>query len=323
MKIAIVSYWHVHASDYTGQIAELPGSEVVAVWDEDKARGKEWAEKIGCKFYEDYDSLLKDEEIEGVVITSETSKHPELITKAANAKRHIFTEKVLALKTEDALAIQKAVLENNVRFTISLPHKCKPELWFAKELITKGTLGDITYARVRNVHNGSIAGWLPEHFYDEEACGGGAMIDLGAHPMYLLPWVLGKPKTVQSLFTKVTGRAVEDNAVSLLEFANGAIGVSETGFVSVHTPFTMEIGGTKGTLLIHNTVSYAAEETGGKWVTPEKLPEPPAMPMKQWIESVKTGKDNPLFGIEEAVDLTKVMEAAYTSCRTGKKAEVK
>ena len=61
-----------------------------------------------------------------------------------------------------------------------------------------GKLGQITYARVHNYHNGSVApqadgslGWLPPHFYDEVQTGGGAMMDLGAHPMYTLHWFLG------------------------------------------------------------------------------------------------------------------------------------
>ena len=71
-----------------------------------------------------------------------------------------------------------------------------------------GKLGKLNYVRVRKAHNGATGNWLPA-FYDPIACGGGAMVDLGAHPMYLLCDFLGEPRFVQSAFTFVTGRAVE------------------------------------------------------------------------------------------------------------------
>ena len=125
-------------------------------------------------------------------------------------------------------------------------------------MLDSGKLGRVTYARVRNVHNGSSADWLPPHFYDKAQCGGGAMIDLGAHPMYTLYWLLGAPKTITSTFTAVTNRGVEDNAVSVIEFENGAIGVSETGFVSECNPYTLEISGTDGSLMIHGESARGA-----------------------------------------------------------------
>ena len=144
------------------------------------------------------------------------------------------------------------------------------------------------------------------------ACGGGAMIDLGAHPMYLLCALLGEPVSVKSTFTQMSGRGVEDNAVSLLEFENGAIGVSETGFMSVGYPFTIELGGTKGALLMRNqNVCWCCEETGNQWVDVAELPEKRPSPLAQWAMAEKPEDISPDFNIEVAVRLTRVMEAAY------------
>jgi predicted dehydrogenase len=225
----------------------------------------------------------------------------------------------LTLTTEDALEVKAAIEKNNVKFQISFPHMCRSELMFAKDLAASGNIGQVTYARVRNVHNGSSKGWLPPHFYNIDECGGGAMVDLGAHPMYLLLWFLGKPVNVSSTFTKVTNNPVEDNAVSLIEFENNAIGVSETGFVSEFNPFTLEVSGTKGTILVRDTVvSYANEESGGEWVTPENLPERKPFPIVSWINSIKNNTETP-FGIDKAVNLTRIMEVAYKSYGSNKK----
>ncbi len=320
MNIAIISYWHVHAEGYTREILEKTGSKVCGLWDEDKARGEKYADNFGIRFYEDYDELLQNKDIEGVVINSPTNKHTELILKAIRAGKKVFSEKVLALTTADCVDIKKALEENNGDLTLSLVKKCNKEFIFAKNLIDSGKLGRITYARVRNVHDGSIGNWLPEHFYNKEQCGGGAMIDLGAHPMYLLNWLLGTPKSVQSVFTDVTGHGVEDNAVSVIEFENGVIGVAETGFVSVYTPTILEISGTKGSLMIKGTVTYATEDTKGEWVTVEDLPEELPSPIVQWANNEFINQDE--FGIDASTMLTRLMEAAYKSYLTGTKAEV-
>lgn len=321
MNIAVISYWHVHAEGYTKEILEKTDSRVVAVWDEDAARGLKYAKQFGAEFYENYDELLQNREIDGVVITAATSAHTRLILKAIEAGKKVFSEKVLALTTAECLEIKEALDRKGMDLTMSLVKKCDPVFLFAKEMVQSGKLGRITYARMRNVHDGSIADWLPAHFYDQEQCGGGAMIDLGAHPMYLLHWLLGDPKSVQSLFTDITGHVVEDNAVSMIEFEHGAIGVSETGFVSRYTPATLEISGTKGTLMIRDGISYATEETGGRWVTPDQLPKALPSPLLQWVAGQGTAEHSG-FGINEAIMLTRMMEAAYCSYRNGKKERV-
>lgn len=320
MNIAIISYWHVHAEGYTKEILEKTGSKVTALWDEDKVRGEKYAHEFQATFYEDYEELLKNGDIQGIVITSSTDKHKKLILKAIKAGKKVFSEKVLALTTADCLEIKKALEENHTDITLSLVKKCNSQFIFAKNLIESGRLGRITYARMRNVHNGSIGEWLPEHFYNKEQCGGGAMIDLGAHPMYLLNWLLGTPKSIQSVFTDITGHGVEDNAVSVIEFENGIIGVAETGFVSVYTPAILEISGTKGTLILKDTLAYASDDTQGEWVTVTELPEEIPSPIVQWANDEFVNKEE--FGIDAAIMLTKMVEAAYKSYITGEKVQV-
>ena len=224
----------------------------------------------------------------------------------------------------DAKRIEAAVKENGVKFVISYPHLSRPSLLFAKECVESGRLGKITYVRVRNVHNGSSANWLPEYFYDESLCGGGAMIDLGAHPMYTLEWLLGKPLFVQSLFTDLTKRGVEDNAVSLIEFENGATAISETGFVSDCTRYSLEISGTDGYLVIRDgKVELADKTTGGKLVPVTELPTAEKNPVDKWLDWC-TGKADAPKGllIDDAVALTALTASAYKSAKNGDKTYV-
>jgi len=319
MKIAVIGAWHVHTMEYATAIQKNPRAELACLWDDDEARGKATAEKLGIPFQPDLAAIWADASIDGVQITTATCQHKEVLIAAAKAGKHIFTEKVLAFTNEDAAEIAKAVRDSGVKFTISYPHKTWPTLKAAKELVDSGKLGQITYARVRDAHNGSTADWLPPHFYDAAQTGGGAMIDLGAHPMYTLNWFMGEPKSIVSMFTEVTHRGVEDNAVSVIEFANGAIGVSETGFVTNGMPYVLEMSGTKGSLMVHNDIlEYSCEETGNKLIQKTDLPQPSIMPIDGWINAVADGGEAP-NGIDTAVDLTRFMVGAYEAYRTGRK----
>lgn len=311
-NFAMLSKWHVHAEDYAKQINEIPGCRIGKVWDENPDTAAAWAKELGCEAA-DVENILSDPDIEGVIICAATNAHGPLIMRAVQAGKAVFTEKLLTLTTKEAEAVKAEVKKYGTRFAISFPHYSEPGTQFALEAARSGKLGALTYARVRKAHNGALADWLPPHFYDPAACGGGAMVDLGAHPMYLLCAFLGEPVSAKSAFTHVTNRAVEDNAVSVLAYDNGAIGVSETGFVSVGYPFTIELGGTQGTLRVlgREDVSWCCAETENQWRRVESLPEALPSPLQRWA----LGEEIPAeYNIDAAVQLTRVMKMAYADC---------
>jgi len=316
MKAALIGTWHVHAEAYAREFTSDPRCELTAVWDPDIEKAKAFTEKFGGKAFCDIDEMYAGAEFDSVMICSATNKHVPLMVRAAEEGKHIFTEKVLALDTKGAEEIRDAVVKAGVKFAISYTHKANPGLVFAKKAVESGKLGEITYARVRNAHNGSLAGWLPPHFYDKVQCGGGAMMDLGAHPMYTLLWLVGEPESVTSTFTTVTGKPVEDNAVSVLRYANGAIGVSETGFVSGCGNYVLELIGTKGGIRIIDDQTAISEDNGPWQIVP--MPEEDKEAIFHWINDVIDDIPASEFGVEEAVRLSRLMEAAYRSCEEGK-----
>ena len=314
IRIAMLSGWHVHAAGYAKQANALPGVEVAAVWDEDAARGKAWAEELKVPFEADLDTVLARKDIDAVIVCAPTDRHREVLVKAARAGKHIFTEKVLATNLADAYAIRDAVEAAGVKFCISFPHRTMSHNLFAKQVLEQGLLGTVSLARVRNAHDGVSGGWLPPHFLDAKTCGGGAMMDLGAHPMYLLAWLLGKPVSIQSLFTQVKAEnpGLEDNAICTIEFENGAVGISETGFVTAHSPYELEIYGTEGSLFVGGPQGISLYQKGAVngFVKPDSLPKPLPDAMAQWVGAIR-GEGEIVFGMEDALMLTRLMEGAY------------
>ena len=318
LNVAMLSKWHVHAPEYARRLSEMDDVKLTVVWDEDPERGAKWAKDLGCDFEPDLDKVLARPDVDAVCIDTPTNMHKEVMLKAAKAKKHIYTEKVMCLNVKDCDEVIKAIEENGVIFTISLPQMAWPKFRFIKQAIEDGVLGDVTVLRCRNCHDGALAGWLPDYWYDPETTGGGAMMDLGAHPMYLSAWMLGQPKRISSTFCNLTGHAVEDNTISTIEFENGAIAVSETSLVSPMCPQIFEVYGTKGIILCEdNNIRIKTVETAAKlengWVVP-KLPEALPHPTRQWVEAILYGKEV-RYGVKEARTLTALMENAYIADR--------
>ena len=327
LKVAMLSYWHVHAWDYTRQLMARDDVKITAVWDEIPERGEKAAKEIGAAFEADLDTLLKRDDVDAVVVDTPTNLHKEVMVAAAQAGKHIFTEKVMAITVKDCQELADAVRKAGVKFCISFPHRTMPHNLFAKKVVDEKLIGDITLLRVRNAHDGSVGGWLPDHFYDPDECGGGAMIDLGAHGMYLSRWLLGEPVRITSIFNNYIDKPVEDNAVSVIEFKNKAIAINETGFVTSNSPFTMELHGTHGSLFIGGSenkvrlISKKIDSQVSGWITPTQLPEPLPSAINQWVDGILNDGEI-IFGLEDGIQLTELMEGAYKSHRENRIVEL-
>lgn len=323
IRVGKISFWHVHAWEYTEQALNHPDTIVAAVWDEDPVRGQAAADKLGVPFYASLDEMLSSDDLDAVIVDAPTNRHKEVILKAAQAGKHIFTEKVIAPTVQEVDEIVAAVSERKLTFVVSLPRLNAGYTLAIQDILDKGLLGKVTYARVRLSHNGALANWLPEHFYNREQCGGGAMIDLGCHPMYLTRLFLGEEISgVSANFGYVTGKEVEDNAVVTLQTASGAVGVVEAGFVNSHSPFTIEVHGTEGTLLYGTPedkllLKSNLDENGGKAWREYPLRSNRESAFDQWVGHIQNGT-TASTNVQTAIELTRLMEAANRSAQEGR-----
>lgn len=321
--IGVISFWHVHAWDYVKQAQEHEDTFIAAVWDEDAERGKKAAESLGVPFFTSLNDMLAQENVDAVIVDAPTSMHTEVLVAAAGAGKHIFTEKVIAPTVKEVNDILSAIEAGQLKLTVSLPRLNDGYTLSIQELISEGLLGEITYVRVRLSHNGALADWLPDHFYSLEQCAGGSLIDLGCHPMYLSRLFLNEEVTgVNANFGYITGKEVEDNAVVTLFTKSGAIGVVEAGFVNSHSPFTIEVHGTEGSLLFGTPEEKLLLKTNlgngiyGNW-TEIALKDNKESAFQQWVGHVQhdTRADE---NIRVAVELTALMESANRSAKEGR-----
>lgn len=322
IRVAMLSFWHVHARDYAREAMDHPRTEIIAAWDEDAERGRAKAASLGVNFHDDLGELLALPDLDGVIVTTPTDAHREVIVAAAEAGKHIFTEKVLALTPADCRAILDVVERERITLTISLPRLAHGYTRAIRAVLDDKRLGEITLVRARLSHDGALGeGWLPAQFFDPEQAGGGALVDLGCHPMYLTRLFLGEmPDRLTAVFGHLTDRAVEDNAVAVLGLRSGALGVVEAGFVNSNSPFSIEVHGTNASLFYGTPeprllLRTSRGGTGEDW-TELPIPDDSPSPFEQWVGHIEDGT-KAVENVALAVELTTLMDAAKRSARTG------
>lgn len=329
INVALLSRWHVHADDYAREVKENEHLSVQLVWDEEEERGKKWADELGVPFEVNFQTVLDNPEIDAVVVTTPTSLHKDIIIAAAEHKKHIFTEKILAFTVEECEEIYKTVKANQVKLMVSMPRLTANYYVYAQKAVDKGWLGDLTTIRCRFAHNGAVAagdgkyGWLPERFFNAAQSGGGALIDLGAHPFYLTNRLAYPAKALQASLHSIRNLGADDNAVVIVEYESGSLGIIETSFLSNGNPFQLELYGTEGTLLIEDEQIRlrSSQFEGSGWIQPEDAQEPLPIPMEQWAAAIQ-GKSKPTITEEDVIQLTRLNEAAALSQEENRRIEL-
>src|SRR4051794_4860654 len=320
LTVAAIGFWHVHAGDYARAAQRHPDTTLVAVWDDDPARGRAAADEFGVEFVADLDELLARPALDAVTVTTATVQHRDVIGRAIAAGKHVFTEKILGTTVAESEELVDLAREAGVALVVSLPRLSDDYTVAIERVLDEGTLGELTYSRVRLAHDGWAAGWLPEQFGDPEAAIGGALTDLGCHPAYLTRlFHRAEPRAISASYGSVTGRAVEDNAVVTAEFPDGRLGVFEASVVTTPGAFTIELRGTQASLMF----GFGGERLlakggafGDEW---QELPLPSPRPgaFAQWVQHIHDGTTADA-NLRHAVELTRMVVAANESAATGR-----
>ena len=323
VRVAKLSMAHVHAGGYARKINDNPETELVAVWDEEEYGGRNAAGQYEVPFYTDLDELLARDDVDAVAVDAITSDHPRVMIAAAEAGKHIFTEKALAIDVDGCDAIIAAVEKAGVKFMISLPSRCNPEILFAKKALGDGLLGDVTFGRGRIAHSAGLDKWFSgtsAWFADAERAGGGALFDLGCHRVDVIRWLMGEPKSAIAKINNFTGNyPIDDNSVSVVEFANKALGVIDVAWTHRSGPNLLELYGTEGSFVaghgeMHFQTSKLSDEEKAEYIA--NAPAAPPEPMQQWLNAIL--RDEPMtITIQDGRNLTELMQAFYMSSEQG------
>jgi predicted dehydrogenase len=223
------------------------------------------AQEIGCDAWTaDYHELLARPDVDVVDICTPNHMHEEIVIAAAQAGKHIYCEKPLAMTVEEGRRMVEAVQKAGVKTQMTFNLRFFPAVARARQLIEAGFLGQIFSFRGRYYRSSYISPDKPLSWRLRKAVsGGGALFDLGSHILDLLYYLLGEYGAVQATLdtlikerpiatgsTQTAPVDVDDIALMHVRMANGTLGLVEISRMG--TGFTndgpVEIFGEKGAI---------------------------------------------------------------------------
>lgn len=158
------------------------------------------AAEIGCEVWtSDYRELLARSDVDLIDCCTPNFNHEEIVVAAAEAGKHIYCEKPLAMNVAEGQRMVAAVEKTGVKTQMTFNFRFFPALIRARQLIEAGFLGRVFSFRGRYYRASYISSQKPLSWrLSKEVSGGGALFDLGSHVLDLIYYLLGDFSAIQA-----------------------------------------------------------------------------------------------------------------------------
>ena len=350
LRIGIIGCGGIANGKHMPSIKAVDRADMVAFCDLIPERAEKAAKEYGtpdAKVYTDYQELLKDPTIDVVHVLTPNRSHAQLTIDALHAGKHVMCEKPMAKTAEDARRMVQAAKETGKKLTIGYQHRHKPESRFLKSVIERGDLGDIYDAKALAIRRRGTPNWGV--FLNEYEQGGGPLIDIGTHSLDLTLYLMNnyKPRmVVGTKYKKVEhpecgnpwggwpegANTLEDAAFGFIVMEDGAtITLDATWALNTIEPIqegSVQLCGSKAGAQIKNGLSINKAEfdrlveikpdmaAGGVAFYDGVKETPGITEQRRWLDAIENDTD-PVVLPEQACVVSEILEAIYTSARTG------
>ncbi len=326
------------SSIHADSVQRCPAAKLYAVASPTPGHAAKLAARFGIPHsFTDYHALLALPDIDMVIVGVPNHLHCCVALDAFAAGKHVVMEKPLCLNLTEADRMLAAAKAANRKLMYAEELCFAPKYVRLKQLLDSGALGKPTLVKQAEKHDGPHAA----HFWDVERSGGGVAMDMGCHAIEFFRWMLGRPK-IKSVYaqmsTQVHGEKTrgDDNAILVLEFETGAIGLAEESWTKLGgMDDRAEVHGSKGVayadLLHGNSIEtysatgydYAVEKAGSTvgWsftIYEEAWNYGFPQEMAHFVDCVLNEKP-PLVTGEDGRAVLEALFAAYESAGTGRK----
>jgi predicted dehydrogenase len=327
-------------------LQQLPETEVVAVCARRPDRAHLAAAQHGVKVaLSDFRVLLRDAEIDAVVVASPPHLHHQMTLAAIEAGKHVLCEKPMARSLAEARDMLKMAEANGVAAMVNHEYRFVPARARAKELIDEGYLGDphsasiTVYRSSLNDPNGVTWDWLMEG-----AKGGGMLGAAGSHHVDALRWWFGEVKAVAGATATMVKRRrlpestqtapvdADDNFALLLRFANGALATVHYSATAPHDAGDeIVLSGSEGIIVLGSDGGLRGARRGealAELPVPARLhPDlptfdhpmtgPTLLLMREWLRAIRTGVPSPP-SFADGVKVQEILDGVVRSTQQGR-----
>jgi UDP-N-acetyl-2-amino-2-deoxyglucuronate dehydrogenase len=314
--------------------AAIEHVEIVAVHGANAQRVERLATTYHARPYADLDAFLAHQPMDLVAIGSPSGLHAEQGIRAAERGLHVLTEKPIDISTRRADDLIEACDRASVKLGVFFQDRAQPDIVRLHQAVQDGRIGRPLLASAR------VKWYRPPDYYGQSRWrgtwaldGGGALMNQGIHTVDLLQWIFGPVSRVTARTkTSLHQIEVEDIAVAVLEFANGALGTLEaTTAAYPGYKRRVELTGTEGTLVLEHDRLIAADLrqpvddlVAGDARDQNQSASSPVVSdagghqrvLQDFIDAIQTGREPACSGREGRRSVA-LVEAIYTAQRTG------
>ena len=279
---------------------------LVAVCDTDSQRSKEYGEKYSVNHYESIDDMLSSEEFDGAFVVTPTSTHTEIATKLLEAKKHVFVEKPMTYKSEDGEKLAKLAEKNKVVLTCGYIERFNPAVDVVKKFVKEKKFGDLVMLEFHRENR------MPLHIKDV-----GIIYDTSVHDIDTANWLFDDmPNVVFARAGKIKHEH-EDFASIMLGYKNDKVAIISSNWI---TPKKLRKFSAVCTDAIISSDFITQEITIEKDDESESVQnekqEPLLLEIQSFLGAIE-GKNEQVVKSTEAVNVTKIAEAALLSSQKG------
>lgn len=218
-------------------------ANIVAVVDPLEKRVNDVAEQYGARPFTDHKKMLKEADVDAVVVCSPNQRHAQQTVDALRAGKHVLCEKPMATSKRDCKRMIGEAKKQNRHLMVGMNQRFEPVHAKAKELLDRGVIGKPLTFRTAFKHSGPEAWSLDgakSWFFDPEAAVLGCLGDLGVHKVDLIRFLLNDEfveagAIIETLHKKAKGGGklgLDDNALINLRSKKGAIGHVEVSWTN-------------------------------------------------------------------------------------------
>ncbi|MGC4025251.1 MAG: Gfo/Idh/MocA family oxidoreductase [Mesorhizobium sp.] len=319
-----------HAKSLLDLMGEL---EVVGAFSPSPDRRKAFHDQFGLPIADSTEAIFDDPAIDAVLLLTPPNTHLDLVTRAAQAGKHILLEKPLEISPERAQKLVETAEHAGVKLGVVLQHRFRPVSVALRSIISDGRLGQIISASAR------LSNWRPQSYYDEPGRGtyardgGGVLLTQGIHTLDLLISLAGLPDEVTgyAATSPAHDMEAEDMAFAAIRYANGALGtIGATTVAYPGYPDSIDIIGTKGTARIESgklvaqfhdgTLTEATDNTEsmGAGSDPMAFPHQHHRAVLQdFLAAIREDRE-PMVSGREALKVHRLIDAILRSGKTGR-----
>ena len=269
-------------------------AELAGVCDIDPAALQAAVDASGAPGYREYEELLEKSGADIVVLATPSGLHAEQAILAAQAGKHVMTEKPMATRWQDGKRMVAACDSAGVRLFVVKQNRRNATLQLLKRAIDEDRFGRIYMVNVNVFWN------RPQSYYDSAKWrgtwefDGGAFMNQASHYVDLLDWMIGPVESVQA-FTATLARdiEVEDTGVAAIRWRSGALGAMSVTMLAYPKNFegSITVFGERGTVRIGGVAVNEIQH----WEFADKRPEDERVKEASYQTTSVYGFGHPLY----------------------------